>query len=103
MNRQGGSRFGTTYQPPSRSTFLDRSMPPIPAGRTAAIIKTINSGGMNISSSSNTRVQRLGRPSQTSPERPLRNYSTVAPRRLPSRDRSVCIRFSFISMNKIFI
>lgn len=88
MNRQG-SRYGTTYQPATRSSAYDRSMPPIPTGRTAALIRTINAGGMNISSSNPTRVSRLGRTSQTSPERPLRMNSNITQRRLPSRDRSV--------------
>lgn len=91
MNRQVGSRFSTTYQPTSRPTIVDRPMPPISTGRTAQLIKTINSGGMNISSSNNTRVQRVGRTSHTSPDRYLRHNTTLASRRLPSRDRSVCI------------
>ena len=103
MNRQG-SRYGTTYQPTTRSSALDRSMPPISTGRTAALIRTINAGGMNISPNNPTRVSRLGRTSQTSPERPpLRIHTNITQRRLPSRDRSVCMNLNFIMIEIIFI
>lgn len=102
MNRQG-SRYGTTYQPTTRSSALDRSMPPISTGRTAALIRTINAGGMNISPNHPTRVSRPSRTSQTSPERPLRIHTNITQRRLPSRDRLVCMNWNFITIEKKYL
>jgi ubiquitin carboxyl-terminal hydrolase 2/21 len=92
MNRQG-SQYGTSYQPATRSSIYDRSSRPMPStnnGSAAALIRSINSGSMSISTTNPNRTRLTSRLSQPSPERHIRvnTTTTTTQRRLPSQDRS---------------
>ncbi len=88
MNRQG-SQYSTSYHYPMiGSTSYNRparSIPTTTNGNATSIIKSINSGHMNISTTNN-RTRAPSRFSQTSPERSVR---VTTQRRQPSQDRSV--------------
>lgn len=89
MSRQGSQYSSTSYQPVLSSTGYSRTSRPTASttnGSATSIIKAINAGAMNVSTTSNVRVRPLSRVSQPSPERPIRN---PIQRRQPSQDRSV--------------
>ncbi len=92
MNRQG-SQYTTSYHPITSSTSYNRtSRSTLPAtnGNATSLIKAINSGSMNISTTNNHRTRPPSRFSQaSSPERTIRINGTTTQRRVPSQDRSV--------------
>jgi hypothetical protein len=88
MNRQG-SQYTTSYHSTYGSTNYNRTSRPHPAptnGTATSLIKSINSGSMNLSTANNRRTASPSRLSQTSSERPIRPRIQ---RRQPSLDRSV--------------
>jgi len=93
MNRQGTS-FGTSYTSSHPSFYERPSRPHLPTanGNVSTMIKSINSGSMNISAASNVRTRASSRVSQPSPDRSTtRPNVTFVPRRITSQDRSVNI------------
>ena len=91
---QHGSRYSTSYQSTSRSSIHDRPsrpMPPTNTGSATALIRSFNSGSLNISTTNSNRTRLPNRFTQPSPERPIRINPTTTQRRLSSQDRSVCV------------